>query len=315
MASTAKKNNSFISLSDFKSYLEQINEKQTLKLSRKVYRFSYDANLLEASELYLKVQKLIADKIPSEYNRPVISLKLYSNHYHLNSKHIGILGEMGPLSDAHLLNKIIKNLRKSRVNSGYLIHLFSLPPPRKTSEQIIGGVKYFLRLRTFLNKNYKEYYLASNTAHLNFNIMKKIASSANIIYLPSLISNKVKDSISDESVVVLGTTTAWKKKLYPKVLRALNVKTLNPISSEQKILQSWINRIKENYLIPSKAIELLDHVRSLAMRKNSKYILLACTELPLGLGDNIRVLENEGFTIFDTEDMFAEIIAESLLKD
>lgn len=302
------------SLYDFKSFIESLTPTQTLNLSRKIYHFTSHSNHTKTTNLYLQVQKILAEKVPSEYDRPVISLKLISGVNDSMGKRIGILGGMGPLSDAHLLNKIVRELENKNVNRGYLIHLYSLPPPRKALEQITGGVKYALRLRKFLKRDYQEYYLASNTAHLNLNVMKKIASSANIIDLTKLVAQRIKESELEGNIVILGTSGAWKKKLYPQLLNQVNVPNSMPIFSEQIILQSWIDKIKQDTFTSNDSLGLLDFVRSQTIRSNSKSILLACTEVPLGLGNSISLLEDEGFIVYDTEIIFSQVISTSLLE-
>ena len=90
------------------------------------------------------MQEAIAKKYPHEFSRPKIKVNFLFGKKESITKNqtIGILGGMGPLSDANLMKLIMKKLESTNVAKGTAINLYSIPPPRTTEEQMMHGPSY-----------------------------------------------------------------------------------------------------------------------------------------------------------------------------
>jgi aspartate racemase len=291
------------------------------ELSRRNLSFEITSNHCTLVQDYVNLVAAVASRIPEEYQRPIIDLKVYFGPKHLVSDKntLGILGGMGPLSDANLIELIVNQMLSSRPEGKKIgmLHLLSLPPPRTTLDQISGGPGYAMRLASFLRQDYASFFLASNTAHVYLDSLQLVAGSEKIINLPLAVVNKIANhpQLSNEPVLILGTSKTWENHLYDELFKHEGVSFKTLTAKDQSRIQEWIDRIKTSKLEKHHSHILYQEILLLARKYGTSNILLGCTELPLGLSDYAMTLYREGFLLFDTEKIFAEYIAKALSKN
>lgn len=292
------------------------------------YYITISSDHQEGARLYQAAQKLIAKKIPAEAERPAIDIRFYfGNPETVNPQEsLGILGGIGVLSDANLIKLVMTKKSPEQLANltGKMVHLFSLPPPRgldslKTPQGARQGGLYLPRLSRFINRGYGKFYMASNTAHLNIAYLKslKVTHDEAIQHLPEQLVAQVKAhklaTNNPESVLILGTTQAWEGGLYDQLLTAAEVPYTRLAQPQEQIgIQDWINRVKAAPLDHEEEAALKSYIEALAARYQTTSILLGCTELPLGIESYLSELRAQGYSIYDSEDIFAAIIAQQL---
>lgn len=262
---------------------------------------------------YSILQSKIAKLICQESQRPSINLQLNGKRSDDSAKNsCAIVGGMGPLSDARILSLIVEKLKEKNIADDCKINLLSAPPPRTFLEILCNSQSYLSNLYHFLNKNHSAVYLASNTAHLHFGFINALGKK-NLVNLTHYIADKAKDSVDIPSVLILGTKAAKKATLYENLFqeRSINYLTIN--QEEQEIVQEEINKTKMGKLEDGgeKLYDLICNV--IQRQKNSvNLLLLACTELSIALESQKNKLEALGITILDSEELFAEKIANDI---
>ncbi|MFY2508848.1 hypothetical protein ACN3E9_11300 [Vibrio pectenicida] len=354
--------------SELQEKVENLGEEGAHQIKREQFCFKvYDQHAEKALE-YEKLQKTIAKYIPVEFERPVIDLRLVfsdgllpQGEFPPKENTIGILGGIGPLSDASLIKMISTRLssKGSKYDDEFMIHLYSLPPPREgLSEKTnltwaarMAGPGALGKEEGFLTHGYKDYYLASNTAHSNISRINALITSLhiggiivnpchplvypNIVHLPErLLDGMIKSNrpqSEKENILILGTREAWDKKLYKSLMKEKDIsyKRLDS-KKEQDDIQQYIDKIKMQDKDTNLEEELHKKVFELAKKYKTKNVLLSCTELPLGLEKYIITNKENGMkslkkpigfdnsdniTIYDSEEIFADLIVEKINQD
>lgn len=279
------------------------------------FKVKIDAKNLKEIKQYQKLQKIIAKKIPHEFDRPSIELFIHWGD-NLNSSPdntIGVLGGMGPLSDASLIEKVIEESSLQKKENLLSIHLFSVPPPRKKIEILQGGIQYGYKLFDFFRKKYSSYFLFSNSAHINYDLIKKLSLEANIIHLPKMLTATIKTKKKHKiSILILQTTKAWNSNLYENLLKSANILSTSPNKEEQIEVQRWINKIKRGEIGPNTPEHLKEFIINLAKKHKTNTILFGCTEIPFGLGSILTTFKKQNITIYNSEKIFSHIVARHL---
>jgi aspartate/glutamate racemase len=307
----------------------------------------------ERMEEYKQLQTEISKLINEENNRPVIVLHIMGKDRSLGEKpDIGLLGGMGPLSDAHITSSMFKdeNGECKKDDNAYLL-LMSSPPTRDEEPEAQKKKHKAFRLKMLTQlgaANCQHYTMLSNTAHLHrqgfrymtgdySGIINKITGTTTFINLVREISKSVKND-NPSTVLVLGTTEAAIGNLYPSELgdsatfqfgkKAPTAKSL-PLS--QKQLQEWINAAKTS---EEAAKEIRDKfIQAIAdwvLETKPSHVVLACTEIPLFLsypheayGTNADVLfekirsqslDEKLPKFIDSEEMMIKILNEERRK-
>ncbi len=133
---------------------------------------------------YVALQEKIAKIIPEESHRPTLDV-LISRPGIKPSRRLGIVGGVGPVSDAHITEKMIRMSQERGDNlDNVQVHLFSSPPPGSIFEKVSRGLTYLDDLASFTKKDHDFLVLASNTAHCNlthFNHGGRLATPALVI--------------------------------------------------------------------------------------------------------------------------------------
>lgn len=272
---------------------------------------------------YCELQKAIAKLIPSEALRPTIDLRLRGSQSLPDQPSFGILGGVGPLSDAEILEKVMHHLTPDQLKT-IKIDLFSSPPPRTKAHKILRGLRYLMGVREFAKRpEIKRMCVASNTAHGNLETLQKICRGKMINLVDHVVSTVVDDrrSIPEPRVLVLGTKEAYDNRLYPKALmgKGLQSNIVNHVASVQ--LQEMIDGAKTGQPLRPIAVKLLGLIHSEIEKAKAgghplTHILLGCTELPMILSA-LTAEERATFQqvkIVDSEQIFADVIAREAIK-
>lgn len=267
---------------------------------------------------YVELQRALAKRFPLESSRPNIYLTIKGSRAPSEGV-LGILGGVGPLSDADMLKHAFDELENSDTPTADIeIRLYSNPhPPRSFWDYFkFSTWQYFFSSFFFLRQpDVDQYMVASNTAHLHYKLLDGIATSP-FYHGVNEISKAIDDDTPEtERVLVLGTTQAYKGKLYPKSLAALGLDILTPSLQIQTQLQEAIDAVKEGRLEEARK-SLLALIKELAnldrLNPNTRpltHLLLGCTELPLVLkAEDVREAVGYDVSVVDSKQIFAKHI-------
>lgn len=264
---------------------------------------------------YGELQKQIAElkKGEDDSQKPSIDLKLVGKNTSAKEvSEFAILGGVGCLADADLLERTMRKLIANKAPLNQIkISLYSNPPPREISEAV-NAPSFINRMVKFIRKPHKRFYIASNTAHVNFKTLNRLGNHLGVNMVQKIAETIQKTP--DPHVLVLGTTQAKRAALYPKQLTALGVDHHTTNEKEQMVLQEEINKQKHN-TIQDEGTRLLIAIKKIVSRVRSSggqvnQILLGCTELPAILKNQLQKLENElHVKVIDSQEEFAQMIA------
>mmetsp|Transcript_1215 Transcript_1215/g.1999 ORF Transcript_1215/g.1999 Transcript_1215/m.1999 type:complete len:325 (-) Transcript_1215:2916-3890(-) len=270
---------------------------------------------------YLCIQKHLSEIIPREYNRPTIEFHVKGTDWIDGGPACNIIGGMGPVSDSQLLDKILQQLSNDKysLNRNFRIKLLSIPPPREARELFWGGFRYFRRLRAFLGSRSQAVYLASNTAHIYLPMFRALSTSP-VIDMTEHVVNILHSQQANtrfQRILILGTIAGHQNQLYESKLTQKNIPFVILPYEEQSFVQEVINATKENRLQADQLLTFLKKLQIFIEKEKFDAILLACTELPIALHDQIHnhtltISPNQTILVIDSEQIFAEIISQHL---
>ena len=287
------------------------------KMQEAHYSFVVDAEQTKQIKLYKQLQQEIAKRIPTEYDRPIIELKIHFNKTNKNSaKTIGILGGIGPLSDASIVEKLVKHIEPFSIKQNLSIHLLSMPPPRSTWEMLTGGISYIKKLYEFASLDYSQFFMASNTAHMHYEKFAKL-TSAKAFNLPDTVIEKLKQQNPNGTslnVLILDTQKAYRNKLYQKKLLKWGIKHVDLSASHRQNLEHWIKKTKIGQVTSHDSFQFYQFIAALSSHYNAGAIILACTEIPLALSIHVSKLRERGILVLDSESILVDAIASYLAR-
>lgn len=300
--------------------------------------FSHENFPAKQIGLYLKLQEEIAELLPLESSRPTLTLYIKGRNQSKagNTPDMGLLGGVGPLSDAHIVTQLIeKEIREGHSIDDLNVVLLSSPPPRKTeiSSFFRGHYKYYTQGYGYLNHlsafgalHCSYYAILSNSMHLHSaTLLNKLDLKASkFINLVEKIADKAKEDHPNK-VLVLGTLEAAEGALYPTLLNTPKNKELAvlPNKAQQVKLQKFINLIKSGKSA-SIGPEFIEFLESIFRETKPSHVILSCTEIPLLLkcksaqaGQtyfqllNDKISENN-IKFIDSEDEMINILSKQL---
>ena len=273
---------------------------------------------------YNDLQKTIATLIPKESHRPTIDLLIIGKSARQNNGQqcqLGVLGGIGPLSDAKIATRALDDFVTKGGDKDYLrMNVLSCPPPRTLWEYAASGSSYVDNIRAFAARQHQSYAIASNTAHSYWSRLNKLGMEPLLHLVDQVASRIAKEQgpTTNTTTLVLGTTQTYKNKLYPLALKPHKVHSINLSESDQKDLQKLIDHTKKTGGSDKKE-ELSSIIRRYVNSERDAgrevgHVLLGCTELPMALGkEKMEELEAElQIALVNTEAVFAEIFAEKL---
>ena len=287
-------------------------------LSQSKYSYEIYDKHSEKIGIYKNIQEQIAKLIPNEYERPIIELKVYFNqkNHDAHSLKAGILGGIGPLSDANIMEKLAIKLQAFPAKNNFMIHLLSMPPPRTLWEKIMGGLPYLWRLYSFASLTHEQFFLASNTAHLNHAKFSLLVSTS-VFHLPKTVRAQIKSKqqlIKDLEVLILDTAQANKGELYQTLLKEQDIDFTVLNKQHRQNLEHWIKRIKVGNLQSQDHHKFFLFVSELITHYQANTLILACTEIPLALSAYIPKLIENGIDVVDSESILIDAISEFLIN-
>eukprot|EP01040_Poterioochromonas_malhamensis_P013574 gene13574-14946_t len=262
---------------------------------------------------YQEFQEKVSRTLPIEYERPIVHLQVKKNYVNSSGSSCAIIGGMGPLSDALLVRQIVYRLQESNCTS-YHIDLLSIPPPRNISQAFFGGLRYVYELRNFLHsKSFPHVFLASNTAHVNYQFFHWLSSSSSPIEnLTKQVTERIAESLSPSETLILETITGHKNLLYEKQFAEKNLRFCSLPENDQTIIQGIIDTTKAGRNTEETSNTLAGYIESYKV----DCVLLGCTELPIALGDEkMEYFRKKGINIVDTEKEFADVISRTIIRD
>lgn len=275
---------------------------------------------------YNNLQQTIAKLISKESQRPTIDLHIIgksARKSHCQHCQLGLLGGMGPLSDAKMVTRALDDFYTKGGDKDHLVmNVFSCPPPRTLLEVVASGSSYIDNLRTFAARRHQSYAVASNAAHSKCSTLKKLGIKPLLHLVNQIVSRIAKDQVPSKNTrtLVLGTTQAYKDKLYPLALKHQGVNSISLSQTDQKDLQQLIDHTKRTGE-SDKQEELSSMIRQYVNSEREAgrevgHVLLGCTELSMALGkEKLEELEVElQVNLVNTEAIFAEIFADKLTK-
>lgn len=267
--------------------------------------------LPENIEAYKQLQEEIAKIFPNEYDRPTIKLTIIGNARFNPEKKgkpdLALMGGVGPLSDAHVICGLVDDLKKKEAVDNMHVVLLSAPPPRAEAK-IGSSARYLRQIIQFTRIDAGGYAMLSNTAHINADRFKSLLKYPNrFIHLVDHLSKNLLDDLkksqqTSHKILILGTTLAADKKLYPNILsniaakmKHIAIKSVLPDAKHQVHLQNYIYKIKAGMDLATpeqngKSIgeNFLNLLHFLITKeahdlRSSCQVVLACTEIPLFL--------------------------------
>ena len=265
---------------------------------------------IDKAGYYVTLQHELARQVPQESKRPCIDLRIHGTS---SKSSVAILGGMGPLSDARILECVISRLKGNKMEGD--IHLLSAPPPRTFIEILTGLPSYLIQLRRFLHQDHHMVYLASNTAHIHYRFLNWLGKN-NIVDLTAYIADQAKSATDDACVLILGTKKAHDELLYDSRLEQKGVRFISISFSQQLVVQEAIDKIKEGIKDDSdeKIYSLVEEIVRMRYRENKpvNILLIGCTELSILLEAKRKEIERLGLLILDSEKLFIEKICNDI---
>ena len=237
-------------------------------------RWQASEDPLASAQAYQKLQMLIAEKFPQELDRPSFELHFSGE----SEENIVLIGGVGPLSDASVVNKL------SQIGGTWSrnLRLISSPPPREPLDLLWDGLPYLWNLRSFLRDS--DYFMvASNTAHAHRVKLKALAPGSRLVDLTELVVSKIKEEQIPSPLLILGTQSAWNKNFYEGKFDREGIAYQKLDLEEQKEIQLAISKIKASQFSDTESENLKNFVGNLKEKYGAQSLLLACTELSLVL--------------------------------
>ena len=271
---------------------------------------------------YCDLQKAIAQRLPQESHRPTIDLTIKGSKVQAQGAKfsLGVLGGVGPISDSVIVQQTFENLKPEEAEH-IQVNVFSCPPPRTKSEMAKSLADYGLNMQRFSSrKELGAYVVASNTAHVNLKMLKDTMGFGDRMQnMVAEVAGQIQHD-DPKGVLVLGTSMAYDKDMYPGQLemREVTAVRVQP-ASRQSELQKIIDRTKrsgndsERQKLYDFAVKQINEYKK-QTGEEVTHVLLGCTELPMALGEEgMRALaEDTGVRIVDTEAVFAKTFATML---
>jgi aspartate racemase len=265
---------------------------------------------------YVELQRALAVEIPAESERPTIHLVL-RNSDKPPQKTIAILGGLGPLADANLLEQVIGELSGAQIAPSVEIQIYSNPhPPRKfVSIFSASAWIYMWDLVQFLRqKNVDEFILGSNTAHMQYAGLNWLSGKRLFNGVDHVARLLGETCATDSRILVLGTSAAAKAELYPKALANAGLNSVKPSSDQQALIQEAIEEIKSGRIAAGR-----EHLKTALVGLRGlpfTHVLMACTELPLVIDpDFLRETLGYHCVLVNTATIFAKRIGQGLRNE
>lgn len=302
-----------------------------IKEKRNYTETSIRIHLVPSQVNYYHILQLkIADIVPNEWDRPAIEVEISKPGAKIEYT-CCVGGGVGPLSDAEIVNKAVKKMKMNKEGEDpwdrARIVVYSAPSPMRGIKQLHNLPKLFPwwnRVQAFFSRWYNiykdqttSYIIASNTAHVHMPKLSPIAKDHLMNVVVSFAKGIKEHNKGNKAVLILGTSEAYEKKLYPTVFEQEQIPFANIDADAQKSVQEIINLTKANRLTAEDNSHLLDIIRENVKANPPRYLLLGCTELPMALKDDKKfedLARKSKIIVIDTEDIIALQIALNVMN-
>jgi len=207
-------------------------------------------------------------------------------------KYLGVLGGMGPLAAADFLRKVAENTCANCDQEHVPVLLYGDCSTPDRTEGIVGSgpspLPQLLDGIRFLNKaDVRAICIPCNSAHYWFPQIQS-ASRVPVLHIALESIAQIKEKKPGARVVgVMSTYGTFLTGVYNRLLLDIGYTVLTSSAEEFKSLVSpGIAMVKSNCI--AEAERLFSSASSSLLERGAEIIILACTEIPLGMQSQIR---------------------------
>lgn len=203
---------------------------------------------------------------------------------------VGVIGGMGPLAGADYMTKVIELTPGERDEDHIPLIVCSCPQIPERVAPIVTGAgpsplpELLDRVRFLVEAGAKALTMPCNTAHFWYDEMVAAAAGVPFIHIAdAVVAELVRRDVPKGPVGLIGTKGTVKGKIYDARLEAAGYACV-PASEVIMTDKVWpgIQAVKRNKLAEA-AIHFEAAVRDLVETAHVPVVLLACTEIPVGL--------------------------------
>lgn len=200
---------------------------------------------------------------------------------------IGVIGGMGPLATADFLNKVIDETG-AEDDEGHVPLLISCDPriPKRPAAILSGGESPLPRLREIrdrlLTAGATALVMPCNTAHHWHGALTADCPVPFLSIVEAGCNEALRQAGTGAMVGVLGTRATLSTGMFNQALERLGLIPAVPTDDElDRVVLPAIAAVKAGRTL--QAADLLSDALDALSSRGAKYVLLACTELPLAL--------------------------------
>lgn len=202
---------------------------------------------------------------------------------------VGVIGGMGPLAGADYMTKVIELTPGERDDDHVPLIVCSCPQiPERVAPILTGSGPSPLpelldRVRFLVDAGAKALTMPCNTAHFWYDEMAAAAGVPFIHIADAVVAELKRRNVPKGPVGLIGTRGTVKGKIYDSRLEAAGYSCV-PAPEATMTDKVWpgIQSVKRNKLAEA-AIHFEAAVRELVETASVPVVLLACTEIPVGL--------------------------------
>lgn len=227
---------------------------------------------------------------------------------------LGILGGMGPLATADFLRKLAKKTPAEVDQAHIPILLYGdCSTPDRTANLVAGGASPLPKLLDgirFLNQHcIQAICIPCNSAHAWFDQMQA-ASQAPLLHIVRASAAQLRRKNPAVSTVgVLSTFGTYRMGLYSRTLQDLGYRVVTPTEAEfETLISPAIAMNKANQWAQAEAY--YDRAAQILLDRGAEIIILGCTEIPLGMEQQIRLHPNR---FVDSSDALVDAVIECFM--
>ncbi len=201
---------------------------------------------------------------------------------------VGILGGMGPRATVDLFQKLVDSTPAANDSEHIPVVVYSVPQiPDRTAAILHGGRSPLADLRrgidTLNGAGASVIVIACNTAHDWFAELQE-STDIPLLHIAHAVVEELRMLVAPRATVgILGTSGTVSSGLYSRELSRAGLGCISPSAARQEDVDRGISLVKagrtaESAALFQGAIDDLD-------RRNVQAIVLACTEIPLAMGN------------------------------
>ena len=205
---------------------------------------------------------------------------------------LGVLGGMGPLATADFLVKLVENTRAQIDQEHIPVLLYGDCTIPDRTQSIVGAgpspLPQLLEGIRFLNQaGVGAICIPCNSAHCWYEEMAS-ASAVPLFHIVEASAQQVRlKNPGAKTVGVLSTVGTQRMGIYRNTLAVMGFTVLEPTEDEfSSLVSPGIALIKANKLSMAEAV--FAEAASLLIKRGAEIIVLGCTEIPIGMRQQVR---------------------------